>query len=350
MGARVVGPELLRVVLMGMIILHHLLVHGLNLKTAMASVANSGEFLLLQISLNALTVFAVNAFVLISGYFGVSYKTKSFVFLVLQGLAYTVLLMLIFRGMGYSGGGVIPTKYWFLLCFVSMYLLAPYINLAIGCISDRGVLVLVVMVAFLQFIVGYLADHGIFGSGYSVQQLLAIYVYGRALNRYRLRLEKISWKVMLVGFVVCWALVAGAATILFLTSHPRWAWRMYSYDSPLVVLGAVCLFLISLKVTIQSEWIRSVSRHVFGVYLFHDNEYFSKYVIVALVPVCVTNSGQMLLLFPGFVIGLMLIGMIVDIGISKILDVVLVNRFLKKVIEKIDSVVVPSQQQDISGK
>jgi hypothetical protein len=226
-----------------------------------------------------------------------------------------------------------------------MYLLAPYVNLVIDAISDKGVLVLVVIVGFLQFFVGYLTEHAIFGGGYSVQQLLAMYVYGRALYRYRGWHERINWKVLLSLFVCCWLLITSATIGLLLTSHPRWAWRMYSYDSPLVVLGSVCLFLISLKITVQISWLRSVSKHVFGVYLLHDNEYFSKYIIAACVPVYIVSWESMLALFPVIVISLLVIGIIVDVVLSWFLDLILEFSLSKKMLALVDSIVIPNQQK-----
>lgn len=330
---------------MGMIVLHHLLVHGLALKASFVQDVKLDGFLFSCIVLNAFTVFAVNAFVLISGYFGIRYKTRSLFYLIMQGLVYAGCLMLVFRWMGYAGGGVLPTKYWFLLCFVCMYLLAPYVNLVIDGINDKGVLVLVAIVGFLQFFVGYLTEHAIVGGGYSVQQLLAMYVYGRALNRFEFWREKIDWKLLLLVFVCCWLLIAGAAIYLLVTSHSRWAWRMYSYDSPLVVLGAVCVFLLSLKVTIQISWVRSVSKHIFGVYLFHDNEYFSKYVIAACVPVFVVNFGGVFVFLPVMVVGLLVVGIVVDMIFSWGLNVLLAHPFVERVFDRLDSTVIPNQQK-----
>jgi hypothetical protein len=96
MSARAVGPEFLRVVLMGMIVLHHLLVHGLALKTSFVLGVKFDDFLFCRISLNAVTVFAVNAFVLISGYFGIRYKTRSLLYFLMQGVLYAFGIM-VFR-------------------------------------------------------------------------------------------------------------------------------------------------------------------------------------------------------------------------------------------------------------
>ena len=68
--------ELMRIFLMFMIIFHHLIVHSLGLKE-LKSAAYENEFPATQaILLNSFIVIAVNAFIFISGYFGIKLENK----------------------------------------------------------------------------------------------------------------------------------------------------------------------------------------------------------------------------------------------------------------------------------
>ena len=87
--------ELLRLILMVMIIVHHCIAHGLMLKELPdypdAQIFIHDSEMPVFIMLNSLCICAVNCFVLISGYFGIHTSWRKAFFLIFALLFYTLI-------------------------------------------------------------------------------------------------------------------------------------------------------------------------------------------------------------------------------------------------------------------
>ena len=135
--------ELLRIVAMFFIVLHHLLVHGMkNIGYLSDSIV---EISLIRqmpfIFLNAFTVVAVNCYVLISGYWGINPTKKKFFNLfaicVFYSLAHYLinalhneifsLKLFIFSLLPFSH----HQGLWFVTCYIGLFLLSPLLNAAV---------------------------------------------------------------------------------------------------------------------------------------------------------------------------------------------------------------------------
>jgi len=334
---------------MWMIIMHHILVHGLDLMGVLRGATPLTPFLVSQIWLNSILVMAVNAFVLISGYYGISTRARGFCTLFLQGAVFTCILFAGFRLAGVGGGAILPTKYWFLVSFLGLYLIAQYINLAMDSLKDREVLVLVGLVAFLQFVVGYFTEHLALGGGYSVVQLICIYVYGRAIRRHSFWFAKIRKRFFGFALLLTWLTIFSLTLFLRFTDHARWACRMFNYDSPLVVLGAAFLLIL----TIRSNWrwngIRKVSIHVFGVYLLHDNEFIQRHIVAKYASGFLTSWIDILTIVPILAIVVFTLGCLVNYPIHAIIQWILDLRVIRIAMERVDHLLLiqkPSKQGD----
>ena len=137
--------ELLRIVSMLLIIVHHYAVHGFLLK---------GEFAIFPLTLNKLIILflslggkvGVNCFVLISSYYLVDSKIKLRkileIFLKVIFYSWIVLLLLYILKYNYliAGGSIIIIKefikailsplkgYWFISCYLLLYISSPVLN------------------------------------------------------------------------------------------------------------------------------------------------------------------------------------------------------------------------------
>lgn len=89
------GTELLRILLMLMIITHHLIVHGAKLELLgsnsllIDSRTNPYPFL------NSFFVIGVDGFIFISGFYGINYKLKGLVNIILQVIFYSLVLLVL---------------------------------------------------------------------------------------------------------------------------------------------------------------------------------------------------------------------------------------------------------------
>lgn len=129
--------ELLRIVAMSMILIHHFVVHG-----SPYSVRFMEEGLGWQ---NAFVFYGVNLFVLISGFYGIKVRWRSFLSLLITLFLFAMVDFLLKCGFGWYQHGFDASdltgmvrvlihpfkKYWFISCYLVLYIFAPVINLGL---------------------------------------------------------------------------------------------------------------------------------------------------------------------------------------------------------------------------
>ncbi len=176
--------ELLRIVAMLMIVIHHIIVHGIY------PCVNDGTPLFLRI-LDSFVIYGVNIFVLISGYFGIRLTWKSFFNLMLVIGFYKIFNLCIDTFMlGYehsvfewvakplsgpvSGGG------WFVDVYVLLMLISPLLNKMLHALSKKehlsGLLILLLLDTGYGFLLGKHFD----SSGYGLLHFIVLYYIGMA--------------------------------------------------------------------------------------------------------------------------------------------------------------------------
>ena len=136
--------ELLRLVLMFFILMHHYLMKGGGLNAGFYE----GEDLDLMAAFwDPFFYVGVNCFVLISGFFGIDFKFKGFFKLFRQCVFYGLLFYLLHLYLDNAkfGRSVIdnsllvlstPPGWWFIRVYVCLYLLSPVLNKAIENINQ----------------------------------------------------------------------------------------------------------------------------------------------------------------------------------------------------------------------
>ena len=143
--------ELLRLVAMMMILVMHMDYGAFGLPTA-ESVENAPMTTFGRIFVEHLCLVAVNVYVLISGWFGIRPKMKSFVRLMLQVATYSIIITGAFLLLGkttFKIGYVtdmliIGKQYWFVVSYFLLYLVSPILNTFVehssnGCCSFSSV-------------------------------------------------------------------------------------------------------------------------------------------------------------------------------------------------------------------
>lgn len=236
------GIELLRIMAaLGVVVLHY---NG----SAALSLVNKGSlnaYILLM--LEGLFICAVNVFVLISGYFlsgTTKRKTVKAVELVVQVVVMSVGIYLgsSLLSNSFTIGGTlasaIPNNY-FVSLYITLYLISPYINLAINKLSDKS-LVIATVIMFLLFSVwptfldtvcqitgmglGGLYTTNASGSqlGYSIVNFALMYLLGAVLRKkillflsiFVFLLYLLVWEFYCFGKFSCRRLPGLTATLL----------------------------------------------------------------------------------------------------------------------------------------
>ncbi len=173
--------ELMRLVLMVFIMMHHFIY-------AMPySVVSPG--------LHAVDTFfhtAVIGFVLLSGFFGIHFKVKGLLKLLFQVFFYSFFLTLFAFFALHNCSSVEFVRcfmpftngyYWFIAVYLQLYLLAPFINQMLGGLSNRQLIIYLLVLSFLFFYIGMIRGGNLCVDGKNVINFAFIYSVGHCLRR-----------------------------------------------------------------------------------------------------------------------------------------------------------------------
>lgn len=277
--------ELLRIVAMLMIVLHHFCVHGIfpywhNNSTTLDYINNV-----------IVSIFycggklGVDIFVLITGYFMInsSFKLKKALNIYLQTFIYSILFLII--AYIYNDHHV-PSKilnsslfpfggnaYWFITTYLMLYLLTPCLNHFIKTAS-KNTLNSLLLITTIFWVIIPTFTHG----DYAFSKLLwFIYLYfigaaiktksfANILNNYKL-FKNLS--ITSLVFWISFALIKCLKTNLNLYNICKPA----DLNTIFTLSIAIFLFLLFKNMNIkENKLINTVSTSVLGVYLFHDND------------------------------------------------------------------------------
>ncbi len=280
---REVGFELLRVLAMILIVTHHFLVHGGLRAGAEAGTVNAH----IVWGIDAVSVVAVNCFVLVGAYFasGKPFKFSRVARIWLQVLFYSVGIYVVLGVIGVVDLSSIETlrsalpllfnRYWFATAYVALLLLSPFLNRGLDTLTPFHHRILVVLLSalmpawfvvlpFLPLDYSSVIDTR---HGYSVFWFVYLYVLASYVRRHNRR-----------------GLSPGAAALLFFIASGVTAAgpvlsgsldRLYWYSSPTVLAASLALFLFAKSLDIREGVFRrailGLAPMSFGVYLISDN-------------------------------------------------------------------------------
>lgn len=227
---------------------------------------------------------AVNIFILLSGYFSVG-KTE----IKKSKVAYILLMTIVVRLLFYIFSLLIgreifeitkfirvllPINYYVVL-YLTLYIISPYINIVINKLSQKEYLRLLVTIISLfsfwtffvdclkQFIGGELLDplstiasNGSNG-GYTLINFIMMYIIGGYLKRFDINVRKNLLGIILGG---CFVFIF----LMSLVSQKSW-----NYNNPIVIVFAVCIIIMFNGIKIRSNPICKLSNATLSCYLIH---------------------------------------------------------------------------------
>lgn len=239
----------------------------------------SSRHSLVYLTIENYAIIAVNVFSLISGYLSVGHKVKPrrLVDLWAAAVFWSVLTALVGVVLGAPFGAwviecafpVCNVKYWYLDAFLGMQLFLPFVNAGIEKMGSKGTGLMAACLLVAFSLLGFAGGLGAAG-GYSTMWLLVMWIAGAAI---RLNYREVF------RAVPTWRLLLGVVAIPIVSTFLEWrsvslgldASRWIHYVSPLVVIQAICFFLLCLRIDVKGEHLReaieAISPAAFGVYL-----------------------------------------------------------------------------------
>lgn len=267
--------ELLRVILMLMILVLHYNYEQIGGAFSVLTKDNPNYYI--QYFLESAFAVSVNCFVLITGYFNISenkFKIRKPIDLILLVLFYNIVLYLIavvlkkqvftmHKLLSFS----IQAK-WFIVIFIALYCIAPFINVIIKNINEKSYKILLIISLFLFSVypsaVAVISDNTKLSTttenGYGVIHFVLMYLIGGYIRKYYI-INK-SKKIYLSVYLIL-------SVLIFVMS--LFTKNVWNYNNTLIVFSSIILFIIFQKIDFQSNIINYISKSVLAVFIIHTD-------------------------------------------------------------------------------
>ena len=109
-------------------------------------------------AINSIGNCGVSCFILISGYYGVRFNKKKFLYLVILTTIYSICVSLLNDGFSVKTSlkaalSVPFYKHWFIACYLTLMLLSPYINTLVEALSEKEFKRMLLVLVFILSII-----------------------------------------------------------------------------------------------------------------------------------------------------------------------------------------------------
>ena len=219
------------------------------------------------------SICAVNAFLLISGYFGIKWKLKSFYNLIFQLFFYAFSVYLVAATLGFiefTTHGLLTNitclyKHWvFITNYLLLFMLSPMLNAVSEKLKSKDLLVTILIL----FVSEWLITRGCGFLNYGI-----IYLIGRlirktnAVDTLKINASRGYWLSTVVIFllVYCCYMFTPVKSAKLMNVIPIG----YNYAAPLVILQAIFLFLVFVRNNFTSKFINWCSASCLSIFLVH---------------------------------------------------------------------------------
>lgn len=282
--------DLLRIVSMLLIILLHSIDHSGVIEATITAPITAQLWVRFTYML---TQVCVNCYVLISGYFLVSsrFRLQKLIVLWMEVVFYSLTIRVVFILAGYRTFSItsilscfVPVftgRYWFITIYFGLYLLFPFLNIAIKAMNKRQHTVLNILL-FVLFSV-MVSIHPSFagmksGGGWGLAWFVVLYFAAAWFRLYYDKTSKLLPVLIYIGgavFIACGYVFVGSKITIVRTFLDN----LYRYDSVAAYVFSLCVLSFFINVKINSRIVNSIIVFIapatFGVYLIHAHADFS---------------------------------------------------------------------------
>lgn len=228
----------------------------------------------LVILFSSVSIYAVDVFILISGYFGVKPKKKSIVNLLFICFFAAVCKIIAdsFSGtFDYHNLFFLSRSNWYVVSYLGLLVLSPVLNTYIEHTSRWQLAGLIVaFYCYSVYFSVFPSKAGIepgFHSGCSVIWFVEVYLIGRYLKLYGIPHFLLKHSALLLAVSVA-AIFFGQvilAEIGYGSRIPKWG----AQNQPIVLLAALSMFTCFTKINIKSSFINRIAQSTLMVLLIH---------------------------------------------------------------------------------
>lgn len=219
------------------------------------------------------SICAVNAFLLISGYFGIKWKIKSFYSLIFQLFFYAFGVYLVAVALGvvdfslfdFAKNATCLYAHWgFISLYVLLYFFAPLLNAFVEKVSSKEL--------FIYLLVLFLCENFIC-RGQGFLNFVLLYLIGRWLSKtncvenLKCNAHKLYW--ITTVFITLSVYVLTLYTPINNAQSMTTFLLGYGYNSPFVILQAVFIFLVFSRMSFTNKYINWCASSCLAIFLIH---------------------------------------------------------------------------------
>lgn len=207
------------------------------------------------------TIVAVNVFVLISGYFSISFKLSRLLKLGQETWFYSVSLFILAIYMGWHHltlqkdilylCPVFSKIYWFITIYIILYILSPCLNklaLSISKNHFKSILLIGFFIIYVWHTLSFILNSSrpIDDAGFGIPNFVYLYLLGRYIKLHNI--HTIKQHFLLLYFIISISLFIFQLIYSIILGFSFTA--LFSYNTIFVFLGSVTLFLFFKKLNI----------------------------------------------------------------------------------------------------
>ena len=286
MKTKNINIELVRIVAMLFVVMHHYFRHGGG---TVWPEFGTKEYIVYW-CIDAFVFVCVNLFVLVSGYCLVTTKFKfsRVVRLWIEVEFYSIACALLCRCLGSQISvmqllkSAIPfttDAYWYVTAYAILLCFCPFINKLLNCLTRKQYLALIAVISLIYVVLptAFVWERDLVTTGMDYEWLISLYIIGGYIRKFGIPCDP---KVALLGYILC-SLITGVARVpLGLVSNRIigsyiLSGLFFRYNSITVVMASVFLFWFLLNLNIKSAKLKDIIAWfgplTFAVYLIHDH-------------------------------------------------------------------------------
>lgn len=238
----------------------------------------TGLNLTFGVLINSLFNTGVSIFMLISGYFGISWTVKKYLRLEMKIIFYSVLSMLVISYMQNSWNlkdvakaflPVVSGRYWYITSYVLIFIFSKFLNRVPEILGKKEFKKLLFLMFLVFSIIPTIVQFDIMNDGgKGVINMLLMYYIGRYIKLYWDEKDIRLLKTILIGIATT---VLGFSLNYFLTMARggKGVYAPFARDcSSIIIVASIMIFMRFKYLKISSMVINHIAKHVIAVYLF----------------------------------------------------------------------------------
>lgn len=275
--------ELLRIFAMVLVMITHASFLSFGVPTQ-SDILNRPFYSFNVFFFQGISIVCVNVFILLSGWFGLSWKPSRILSLFFQVFFFSSLIILFLYLFGQDRTINVhslrslfflnSSDYWFFKAYLGLYIISPIINIFFKYSPQRQVGQILLIFFCFQTIYGWMSLYGAqwLEGGYSAFSFIGLYLLAKYIRTYPNAITNKKAKYYIL-FYLSSAFLLAILSIILVSNGLEIVGRFYTYTNPLIICMSVSLLLFFTKLKpIYNKLINWIASSCFAVYLLHANE------------------------------------------------------------------------------